>query len=63
MKASLDAGELITLDRCDTVIDGLRVKTVGRHTFELVRRFVEATQGGHHQCGFGRLHQSRARTG
>jgi threonine dehydratase len=41
MKASLDAGELVTLDRCDTIIDGLRVKTVGRHTFELVRRFVD----------------------
>jgi threonine dehydratase len=41
MKASLEAGELVTLDRCDTVIDGLRVKTVGRNTFELVRRFVD----------------------
>ena len=41
MKASLDAGELVTLERCDTIIDGLRVKTVGRHTFELVRRFVD----------------------
>jgi threonine dehydratase len=41
MKASIDAGELVTLERCDTVIDGLRVKRVGRHTFELVRRFVD----------------------
>jgi threonine dehydratase len=41
MKASVDAGELVTLDRCDTIIDGLRVKRVGRHTFELVRRFVD----------------------
>ena len=41
MKASLDAGELVTLERCDTIIDGLRVKTVGRNTFELVRRFVD----------------------
>ena len=41
MKASLDAGELVTLERCDTIIDGLRVKRVGRNTFELVRRFVD----------------------
>jgi len=41
MKASLDVGELVTLERCDTIIDGLRVKTVGRNTFELVRRFVD----------------------
>jgi threonine dehydratase len=41
MKASIDAGELVTLERCDTIIDGLRVKRVGRHTFELVRRFVD----------------------
>jgi threonine dehydratase len=41
MKASVDAGELVTLERCDTIIDGLRVKRVGRHTFELVRQFVD----------------------
>ena len=41
MKASLEAGERITLERCDTVVDGLRVKRVGEHTFELVRRFVD----------------------
>ncbi|MGH3042712.1 MAG: threonine ammonia-lyase [Gaiellaceae bacterium] len=41
MKASVDAGELVTLDRCDTIVDGLRVKRVGVHTFELVRRFVD----------------------
>jgi threonine dehydratase len=41
MKASVDAGELVALERCDTVIDGLRVKRVGRHTFELVRQFVD----------------------
>ena len=41
MKESIAAGDLVTLDRCDTVIDGLRVKRVGRHTFELVRRFVD----------------------
>ncbi len=41
MKESVEAGELVTLERCDTVIDGLRVKRVGRHTFDLVRRFVD----------------------
>jgi threonine dehydratase len=41
MKASVEAGELVTLERCDTVIDGLRVKRVGERTFELVRRFVD----------------------
>jgi threonine dehydratase len=41
MQRSVEAGELVTLDRCDTIIDGLRVKRVGEHTFELVRRFVD----------------------
>lgn len=41
MQRSVEAGELVTLDHCDTVIDGLRVKRVGLHTFELVRRFVD----------------------
>jgi threonine dehydratase len=41
MQRSVEAGELVTLDRCDTIVDGLRVKRVGRHTFELVSRFVD----------------------
>lgn len=41
MKASVEAGELVTLERCDTVVDGLRVKRVGERTFELVQRFVD----------------------
>ena len=41
MKASVEAGELVTLDRCDTVVDGLRVKRVGERTFDLVQRFVD----------------------
>jgi threonine dehydratase len=41
MKRSVEAGELVTLERCDTIVDGLRVKRVGVHTFELVRRFVD----------------------
>jgi threonine dehydratase len=41
MKRSVEAGELMTLERCDTIVDGLRVKRVGAHTFELVQRFVD----------------------
>jgi threonine dehydratase len=41
MKRSVEAGELVTLEHCDTVIDGLRVKRVGVHTFDLVSRFVD----------------------
>ena len=41
MQASVEAGELVTLEQCETIIDGLRVKRVGAHTFELVRRLVD----------------------
>jgi threonine dehydratase len=41
MQTSVARGELVTLDRVDTIIDGLRVKRVGETTFELVRRFVD----------------------
>lgn len=41
MQASVAAGRLVTLDRVDTVIDGLRVQRVGATTFEVVRRFVD----------------------
>jgi threonine dehydratase len=41
MKASVDAGELVTLEHCDTIIDGLRVKRAGELTFDLVQRFVD----------------------
>jgi threonine dehydratase len=41
MKLSVDQGRLVTLDRVDTVVDGLRVKRVGERTFELVQRFVD----------------------
>jgi threonine dehydratase len=41
MKRSVEEGRLITLDRVDCVIDGLRVKRVGETTFEVVRRFVD----------------------
>jgi threonine dehydratase len=41
MQASLAAGEVVTLDQVDCIIDGLRVKRVGTTTFEVVRRFVD----------------------
>jgi threonine dehydratase len=41
MKASVTAGELVTLDHIDCAIDGLKVKRVGVHTFEIVRRHVD----------------------
>jgi threonine dehydratase len=40
MKRSVDAGELVTID-CGTIIDGLRVKTVGATTFSVVQRYVD----------------------
>jgi threonine dehydratase len=41
MKRSLEQGRLITLETVDCVIDGLKVKRVGEHTFEAVRQFVD----------------------
>lgn len=41
MKKSIEAGRLVTLDKIDTIIDGLRVKRVGEHTFSVVQRFVD----------------------
>jgi len=41
MHDSMSAGRVVTLDRVDCVIDGLRVKRVGDTTFEVVRRFVD----------------------
>ncbi len=32
---------LVTLDRVDCIIDGLRVKRVGEQTFEIVRHYVD----------------------
>ena len=40
MRDSVRAGRVVTLDRVDCVIDGLRVKRVGETTFEIVRRAV-----------------------
>ncbi len=41
MQESIKAGHLITLDEVDCAIDGLKVKTVGDHTFAVVRGCVE----------------------
>jgi threonine dehydratase len=41
MKRSVDEGKLVTLDRVDCIIDGLRVKRVGERTFEIVRQYVD----------------------
>jgi len=41
MQQSVAAGRVITLDKIDCIIDGLRVKRVGDHTFSIVQRFVD----------------------
>jgi threonine dehydratase len=40
MQRSLETGKLETID-CRTIIDGLRVRRVGEHTFSVVQRFVD----------------------
>jgi threonine dehydratase len=42
MAQSLEAGERVTLDEVGPFADGTTVKQVGRHTFELCRRHVDA---------------------
>ncbi|HYM68075.1 MAG TPA: threonine/serine dehydratase [bacterium] len=41
MKRSVEAGRVVTLDRVDCIIDGLRVKRVGEITRSVVSRFVD----------------------
>jgi threonine dehydratase len=41
MQQSVAEGRLVTLDRVDTIIDGLRVKRVGEHTLAVVRETVD----------------------
>jgi threonine dehydratase len=41
MRDSVRAGSVVTLDRVDCVIDGLRVKRVGDITFDVVRQMVD----------------------
>jgi threonine dehydratase len=41
MAESLRQGRLVTLDKIDTFVDGVAVKTVGARTFDLCQRYVE----------------------
>jgi threonine dehydratase len=41
MKDSVAAGHVVTLERVDSIIDGLRVKRVGEYTREVASRFVD----------------------
>ena len=41
MHDSIKAGERITLDQVGIFADGVAVKTVGKHTFDLVQRYVD----------------------
>jgi threonine dehydratase len=41
MQKSVAEGRLVTLDRVDCIIDGLRVRRVGEHTFAIVREVVD----------------------
>lgn len=41
MRASVAAGRVVTLDRVDCIIDGLRVKRVGEWNYRIVRDFVD----------------------
>ena len=41
MKKSVEAGKVVTLERVDSIIDGLRVKRVGEVTRAIVSRFVD----------------------
>jgi threonine dehydratase len=41
MQRSVAAGHVVTLDRVDSIIDGLRVKRVGEYTREVASQFVD----------------------
>jgi threonine dehydratase len=41
MQESVRLGHVVTLERVDCIIDGLRVKRVGDVTFDVVRRYVD----------------------
>jgi threonine dehydratase len=41
MQQSVAEGHLVTLERVDTIIDGLRVRRVGEHTLAVVREAVD----------------------
>ena len=41
MKRSVEEGRVVTLDRVDSIIDGLRVRRVGENNFRIVRDYVD----------------------
>jgi len=41
MQQSVEQGHVVTLERVDSIIDGLRVKRVGEYTREVASRFVD----------------------
>jgi len=41
MKSSVEQGRVVTLDRVDCIIDGLRVRRVGENNFRIVRDYVD----------------------
>lgn len=41
MRASLDAGEVVTVERQRTIADGIAVARVGERNFELVQKYVD----------------------
>src|SRR5579862_4932394 len=41
MQKSVEAGHVVTLDRVDCIVDGLRVKRVGEYTRDVVSQFVD----------------------
>jgi threonine dehydratase len=41
MRRSLEAGRIVTLDRVDTIADGLAASAPGKLTFELAKRYVD----------------------
>lgn len=43
MHESLKSGAIITLDEIDPFVDGVAVKTIGRHTFSIASRVIDKT--------------------
>ena len=41
MKASLEAGHIVTLDKIDTIADGVAVKTPGEKVFPYIQKYVD----------------------
>lgn len=41
MKASMDAGHVVTIETAKTIADGIAVKTPGENTFELCRKYLD----------------------